>query len=407
VVAAGLALAACGSSTSSGGGGGGSGGGPIPVGGLLALTGAFAEFGGGVLEGIKAGIKEVNDAGGVMGRQLELKVADSASDPVDTVPGAQKLISIDHVVVNMGTAGAEMESVVPLFTRAKTPMLTPGGDVFFDNNTNKYVWRLTPSDTQLGVAMSLYATQKGYKKAALMFTTGSVAQGLKPVVMNDFIKQGGTIVADKNLVKAQASYESEVSAIIAAKPDVIFTEMDPDTASAVFKNFEALHGLNFPFVGSDTTVGADFIKAIGTTNAERFASCQGGTFTSPSVDVFNKAYASLFNHAPLANATYGYDGVILAALAMQQAQSTNGDDIAAAIPKVANAPGQVVRSYAEGLAGLKAGQKINYNGASGDLDYNSHNNVYGPFDAVQLNPDGKTYTTLLSMSGDQLRSVGG
>src|SRR6202022_3667303 len=103
---------------------------------------------------------------GVNGQKLNLVVADSTSDPVDAVPAAKKIINIDHVVYEDGVAGPLADATVSMFTRQKIPFLTPGGDVNFDRNTDPYVWRLTPSDTQLGVAMALYAYRQGYRNAS-------------------------------------------------------------------------------------------------------------------------------------------------------------------------------------------------------------------------------------------------
>jgi neutral amino acid transport system substrate-binding protein len=398
-----LALAACGSS--GGSSSAGSSGGDIPIGAELALSGSFATFGAGVLQGMQAAVKAVNDAGGPLGRKLKLFTGDSASDPVDSVPPAARLVNIDHVVTEIGIAGGEAEAVVRTYSQAHVPLLTPGGDVFFDKNTNPYVWRLTPSDSQLGVGMAVYAKHQGYSTAALLFTSGDVAQGLRPVASNAFTKLGGTIVDTENIQPGLTSYQSEVSHILAAHPNVILSEMDPATASVIFKNFASAGQLNIPIIGTDTFHGADMIKAIGVPAAVKVLSnVEGGTFDSPAVPIYKTAVQAASGKDALANSSYGYDGVIITALAIAKAGKATGTAINAAIPQVTQSGGTVVNSFKQGLDLIKAGKRVTYVGASGPFNYNTQHNVYGPFIAVKIQPDG-TYKTLYTMTADQLASA--
>ncbi len=103
-----LAVAGCGSSGGSGAAAGGSGKPPpgaIVFGSEISLTGQFAPFGAGVSQGLKAAEAAVNGAGGVLGHKIALDVVDDASDPVDSVPKANLLVSQDHVKVQVGEAG--------------------------------------------------------------------------------------------------------------------------------------------------------------------------------------------------------------------------------------------------------------------------------------------------------------
>jgi branched-chain amino acid transport system substrate-binding protein len=400
-----LLLAGCGGSSGTSQSGG-SGGKTIPIGAELALSGRFATFGAGVLQGMQAAAKVVNDAGGPLdGRKIKLYTGDSASDPVDSVPPAARLVNVNHVVAEIGIAGGEAEAVVRTYSQAQVPMLTPGGDVFFDKNTNPYVWRMTPSDSQLGVGMAVEARHQNYKTAALLFTSGDVAQGLRPVTESAFTKLGGKVVDTENIQPGLTSYKSEVSHILAAHPDVIFSEMDPATASVIFKNFASAGQLNIPIIGTDTFHAAEMTKAIGVAASVKVLSnIEGGLFDSPAVPIFKAAVQAQSGKEPAANSSYGYDGVIITALAIAQAKSATGPAINAAIPQVTQTGGTVVNSFAEGLALIKAGKRVTYVGASGPFNYNENHNVYGPFIAVKL-VSADTYKTLYTMTADELAAA--
>ena len=379
------------------------GGNSLPVGGLTLLTGQFASFGQGALQGLKAGVDEVNSSGGVMGHPFNLIVADSTSDPVDAVPAATKIIRVDHVLFEDGVAGPLADATVSLFTRAKIPFLTPGGDVNFDRNTNPYVWRLTPSDSQLGVAMALYAHHKHYKRAALMFTNGSTATGLGDVVRRSFQALGGSIVSDVTLQPDLSSYQSEVSKTLAAHPDVILVEMDAPTAGVVMHEMNSQNGLKVPLVGTDEDIGSDFIKAVGADLARKaLVSLEGGTYNSPAAAVFTHEIRKTAHAAPLANAEYTYDGIVIAALAMDAKKGVTSADINTGILKVTAPGGKKVYSYAQGVAALKAHKRITYIGASGPFYYNKYHNVFGPFIAVKVAANGSSYQTVANFSPTEL-----
>jgi ABC-type branched-subunit amino acid transport system substrate-binding protein len=397
-----VTIAACGTSGSGSGTGGKS---SLPVGGLTLLTGEFASFGKGALQGMQAGVKEVNDAGGVLGHPLNLIVADSTSDPVDAVPAAVKLVNVNHVLFENGVAGPLADATVSIFSKAKTPFLTPGGDVNFDKNTNPYVWRLTPSDSQLGVAMALYAQKQGFHRAALMFTNNSTSAGLADVVRKTVAGLGGTVVSSITLQPDLSSYQSEVSKTLAAHPDVILIEMDAATAGVVFRQMKGQNGLSVPLVGTDEDIGADFLKAVTAPVANKaLVSIQGGTFQSPAADVFAAAVKAVSKDQPLANSEYTYDGMIVAALAMNAAKATTRDGVNKGIPMVTAEGGQPVYSYQQGLDALKAGKRITYIGASGPFNYNQYHNVFGPFIAVKASTSG-TYSTVATLSPADLEAA--
>ena len=98
---------------------------------------------------------------------------------------------------------------------------------------------------------------------------------------------------------------------------------------------------------------------------------------------------------PLANANYAYDAVITLALAQDAAKTSDGTKVAATMKKVTNPPGTACYTYATCKQLLSAGKKINYEGASGSLDYNQYNNVFGPYGAFQVDLKGNEHQVAL------------
>lgn len=381
-----LLAAACGQTS----GTGSSSGGTINIGVEGPMTGQYADVGAGFWNGAYAAAREINAEGGLLGgRMVNVIQADDVSDPADAIPVIHNLIDIDHIVALDGPNSTVLPAIEPILDAAKIPTMFQGGSTHFDSNTDPWIWRPSPSDSQLGVAMAAYAISKGYTKAALLLISASSAQTLGGVISSTYEKNGGTIVATETIQPGETSYRSEVQAIISAQPQVIFTQVDAISAAPLFTDFAQLNKLAIPFIGSDLTAGSDFIKAITPTIAQKaLVSVQGSTSAGPGTPPFLKYYGQVFSGAPVSGANYSYDAVMEIALAIEKAGTTDPTKVTAAIPEVSNPPGTDVSDWATALAALKAGTKIHFVGAGGPAGYNSNHNSVGTFDAFQSDATG-------------------
>lgn len=387
-----LGVTACASGGSSAGNGG-SGSGPIHVTVAGADTGAYAEIGQAMWNGAVVGASQVNAAGGIMGRNLILDKVDTHGDPADAVTALQQELAKNHPVGIIGPTTLEIFGVKPIIDENKVPDMFNGGSTAFDNNKDPYIWRINPSDSQLALALALYARQKGYTKAAVLFTTEASQQELEPFLKNDFTKLGGQLTTVVNVTPGQSSYNSEIVKLLGTHPQVILGQLDPPTASTFFSALKGLNGTKLPFIGTDLTAGSDWISAVGAATAHaEVTSVEGGTPTTGAGPAFSAEYQKLFHSAPLAGANYAYDGVIDMALAIDAAKGTTAASINRGLPLVSNPPGTMVDTYAAALAALKKGQKINYDGASGPMDFDPYHNVSGPWDVVKAGPSGALQT---------------
>jgi ABC-type branched-subunit amino acid transport system substrate-binding protein len=394
-----LVLAACGGSTSPSAGGGG----PVTMGVLSCFTGTLASLGEAMLQGAQVAQKAINDAGGVLGRQLNIAHADTQCDEADSVPALRQLLATQSLVGIIGPETQEISADAPIITSAKIPDEFQGGSTLFDHNTNTWLWRDSPSDSQLGVAMALYAHKKGYHTAALLFYSDIAAQTFAAPITATWQKLGHQIVSNVTVAPDQTSYRTQVQQVIKAHPDVIFTQTDAATAAVLFQNFKELNNLAIPFVGTDVTGVDEYLKAVTYAAANaHLTSVYGTSVTGQATDAFNQTFTARFGSKvqPLANANYAYDAVVSLALAVDKAGSTSGAAINAAVSTVTNSPGTQCYAYTNCLKLLKAGTKINYDGASGDLNFNKYNNVFGPYGAFQANPSGQEHQVMLLSASD-------
>jgi ABC-type branched-subunit amino acid transport system substrate-binding protein len=395
-----LALTACGTTSTSTST---TGGGPVTMGVLSCFTGTLASLGQAMLQGSQVAQKAINDAGGILGRQLNLAHADTQCDEADSVPALRQLLATQDVVGIIGPETQEINADAPIITAAKIPDAFQGGSTLFDHNANTWLWRDSPSDSQLGVAMALYAHKKGYHNAALLFYSDIAAQTFAKPITATWQKLGHQIVSDVTVAPDQTSYRTQVQQIVNTHPDVIFTQTDAATAAVLFQNFKELNNLAIPFVGTDVTGVDEYLKAVTYAAANaHLTSVYGTSVTGQSADAFNQVFAAQFGSKaqPLANANYAYDAVISLALAVGKAGSTAGPAINAAMNTVTNSPGTQCYTYKDCLKLLNGGTKINYEGASGDLNYNQYHNVFGPYGAFQANTSGQEQQVMLLSAPD-------
>jgi ABC-type branched-subunit amino acid transport system substrate-binding protein len=399
-----LMLPACASHSSAGGGG---------AGGTEALTfavfnpfsGPDASFGPEQLAGCIPAAAAITAAGGILGHKtVTCKTADSRGDPADAVPAAEQLISTTTSLVGvLGPSSDEASATVPLFNRAHIPMFADTGQAVFNQSSFAYFYRITPPDDAVGYAMAVYAHQKGYPTAAAVFGNDISSQGSLPTVVSGFKKLGGKIVLVQRIPLDQSSYRTEVSALIAAHPDVIFTEADPQTSATYFAEMRQLGHLG-PFIGTDGTTQPPWLKAVGhavgTPNLKRLY--VGAQPYAPTTGVPYQLWLSEITAVKSkvsqpASQWYGdsysmaaWDSINLMALAMEAAKSTNPSVFRPWIAKLTSpSPGAVVvHDFAQGKAALSHGKTIQYVGATGQISFDRWQNSPGAFEIVSS--DGST-----------------
>jgi ABC-type branched-subunit amino acid transport system substrate-binding protein len=166
--------------------------------------------------------------------------------------------------------------------------------------------------------------------------------------------------------------------------------MDPQTASTFFANVNQLGYLNIPFITGDTGASTQMAQATGLANASKWMS---GMAAPPAYAQSNAAFLSAYQavwhtNKPLPASPAMYDAVVIAALAMDAAHSSNSTVWHPFISKVSNPPGTKCYTYTSCAALLKKGTKINYQGASGNENFNQYHNVFSSFEVVKFTSSG-------------------
>lgn len=364
----------------------------ITVGELYPFTGTKAELSAWGTHGDAAALHDVNSHKGVMGKQLSTTTADTAGDAVDAVPALRQLLTKNPAFI-VGPFSLTIEAVIRDFGPAHVPDFMVGGTTQLDHMQYPYVFRTAPSDSDEVVAMAYYAVHRGLKRAAFVFDNSANTQGLVAPLRKSYQYQGGKVVSNVTIVPDQSSYRSEVTTAFANHPNVVFIAFDEQTATTFFSNVRELGHLNVPFIGEDVIESPGYAKAMGQPAASKLLlAAAGAPPGGTAYKHFLADYQAVYHtRQPLPLSYNMYDAVVIASLAMTDAKTTDPKVWVNKILDVSNPPGQKCSTYAACVALLKAGKKINYEGATGPDDFNKYHNVFGGFAISGFNKKDQLY----------------
>jgi branched-chain amino acid transport system substrate-binding protein len=420
------ALAACSSSSSSSSGTASASGShsAIVVADLAPFSGPDAALGPTYLVSCDGATAAIDNAGGVLGHKLSCKGVDTRGDPADAVPATRQMFATTpNLALIIGVTSDEAASVVPVINADKMVAFGMTGQSEFSSTHFQYFYRLVPPDLAESYAMVVIAQQLGYKRIALAFGNDIGSQTFIKPAITSIGKAGQTLVANETLDLSANTFRTEADKIVAAHPDVIFTEaLGPAEATFLSEVKQLNGGKMIPVIGTSATISPDWYKSVAaavtaSTLASSFHADNLVTETSgPSYTPFYNAIMSekgkvgssgnFATYLTAPGAVHLYDGINLAALAMVEAKSTVPSVYAPYIAKIGDgAPGAVVvYSFAQGIAALKQGKAIRYEGPGGPTNFDSYNDSTGIFQTDTYSTSGAVLVAG-NITAAQLRAV--
>jgi branched-chain amino acid transport system substrate-binding protein len=315
----------------------------IKIGFLGALTGDVAMFGKPTLEGMKMAADELNAAGGINGKKIEIVEADNRGDKQEGASVTQKLISRDNVVAIVGdpTTGitkvaapiAQKAGVVLISAGATGPGVVENGDFIFRNTLLDSV--------AIPACIDYFAKDLGYKKVAIITSDNNdYSVGLSQTFRDAAKGKGIEIVADEKVKDGDKDFSAQITNIKAKKPDVIFYSGYYTEAALIMKEARK-QGLKANIFGGDGLFSPKLIELGGTAvegamSALGFSPEQATPETAKFIEAFKKKFN---NELPGLFDAQGYDGVMMLADAMKRANSTDPKVFKAELAKTKNFKG--------------------------------------------------------------------
>ena len=369
-----LVLAACGGGDDGGGGDDAGavakGDGQLIVGSLLPSTGDLANLGPPEFAGVDLAVKDINEAGGVLGKDIKDVDADSGDGTPKIAPGSVDKLLNGKVDTIIGAASSSVSlSVIDKIINAGVVHFSPANtSTAFDTYDDKGMYfRTAPSDVLQGNVLGNLVLQDGAKSVAILARQEAYGEALADNVEKTIKDQGGNVAAKVLYSVDATSYTSEVQKIKDADPDAIVL-ISFNEATKIVPEFESAgigpQDVQTYFVDGNT---ADYSKDFPKGTLE------GIKATYPGAELKTDFKDRLLEVDPdLKDFTYGpesYDATVMSALAAEAAKNDSGEAIASQLIKISR-DGEACTTYADCVKLIKDGQDIDYNGVSGPIDLN-------------------------------------
>jgi branched-chain amino acid transport system substrate-binding protein len=321
----------------------GAGGDTIKIGEYASLTGKDATFGISSHEGTLLAIEEINAAGGLLGKKLELLTEDTQCKAGEPATVVNKLITADNVVAVLGeVASSRSLEAAPICQQNKIPMISPSSTNPDVTKTGDYIFRVCFIDPFQGTVMANFATKTLNLKRVAVFTDvkSDYSKGLAKFFKEQFLADGGAIVTELDYNGGDKDFKAQLTSIKAANPDGVFVPGYYTEAALICVQAKQL-GLNVPLFGGDGWESSKLTEIGGDAVEGNYFSTH---FHPEQTNEVSKAFVANFRarwngETPDGLAACGYDSAMVLADAIKRAGTTDSQKLRDAIAATTNFPG--------------------------------------------------------------------
>ena len=380
----------------------------VKVGSAAGITGPIEGLVPPILAARNLAASHVNEQGGILeGGTYVLVPGDSQCNPKAAVDAGTKLVNVEQVVAVIGpscsgaTNGMAQSVTIPagvvmLSDSATAPTITYLED-------SDLVFRAAPSDGYQSSAIAQHVWDAGIRKVAVTYANDDYNAGLGEAFVAAFEHIGGAITGKQAHEPDRQSYRSELSTLAGggAEALAVFAYYGGSGITILRNSLE--NELFDQFLGADGMMHNSVIEQLGAdtlrgkvTLSQPAPEAEGDAGPGESHTAFAEAFKAAGHDSASPYVAHGYDVAFLMALAVEKAGAADRGLISAALREVANAPGMVIRpgEWAKAKEAIAAGEDINYEGASGAIEFDGNGDVAGATYTFNGVGDGGTWTPM-------------
>ncbi len=237
---------------------------PFRIGVMESLTGPGETYGNVAVQAKQMAVEEINAAGGINGRMIELIVEDSKCSAQDAITAYNKLTDVDGVKIILGTSCsgamlgaaplAEADGVILFSGLATNPDIANAGD---------YIFRTSISDALLGIDVGNAMWADGVRNLATISETTDYAEGVRRTSVAQFEKRGGTVVAEERYGSDTTDFRTQLTKLLAENPDAVLIAAQSEfTGGTIIKQVREL-GYEGQLYADIVPVGATALEIAG------------------------------------------------------------------------------------------------------------------------------------------------
>jgi branched-chain amino acid transport system substrate-binding protein len=359
-------------------------GSPLIIGTLLPQTGSLAYLGPPEVAGVELAVQEINEAGGVLGSDVEVVHADSSdADHAEVATQSVTDLMSQDVQVIIGAASSSVTlNVIDDITGAEIVQISPANTATSLSGYSDFYFRTAPPDTVQGSALGNLITGDGHSNIGILVFNDDYGTSLRDVVKETVETSGATVVygnAGEEFDPAASSFATDVTALMATSPDAVVVLAFEQTKQIIPELVAAGVDPSTIYMVDGNT--ADYSKDFEPGTLEGAQGTIPGAFPSDEFQARLKEVDA--NHTDYAYGPESYDATLLAALAAVKGGATHGVTIQANMAAVSGADGgEECSTFADCVALLDDGSDIHYVGQSGIGPFNSDNDPSSAFIGV-------------------------
>lgn len=310
------------------------GGNTIKIGGIYPLSGNVAVYGVEAKNGVQMAVEEINAAGGIDGKMLELVAEDDEGNPEKTINAYKKLTTKDRAKIIIGslTSGCT-QAFTSLAQAQKVVVVAPAATMASITDAGNFIFRVCFIDPFQGKVGAKFASADlGAKRAAVLYDVGNdYSVGLFENFKAGFEAAGGQVVAAESYNTGDKDFNAQLTKIKSANPDVVYLPDYYATVALIAKQLRA-QGIKAPIVGADGWGGITENAGDEVLNGF-YSDHYAADSTDAKVIDFVSKYKAKFNATPTAFAALGYDAMYVIKDAIVAAGSADPVKVRAAVEK--------------------------------------------------------------------------
>lgn len=306
---------------------------PIKLGMVVPLTGPIADAGRYGMQGAKLAVEEINAAGGVLGRPIELIIEDDQTQNPTTVLAFTKLADNKDIIAFLGpTRSTQIQAIAPSVLQAGRPVMIGGTDPTLTKSGNPWFFRFRPNDTYTARAMAAFGVEKlGKKNWAIVHATDAFGSNAKGLFTDALKARGITPVLTEGQPNNSPDYTAVALSVKQSGADILatFITFEPDVA--IFARQLKQLGVNPVWLGSPSITTTTARKLGGPTLFGTYAVADFHPDANPEAKAFAAKYTAAYKTTPDFFASWPYDAVHVLAKAIGAAGDTSPEKIRQAL----------------------------------------------------------------------------
>lgn len=307
---------------------------PIKVGYVGPLSGTLSDYGLSCRRGVVLAVEELNAAGGVKGRKIELLIEDDKNDPDIAAKVDSKLVDKGVVTIIGHFTSTAGVGAAPVMNEKKMLLISPGASTSRLSGKDDFFLRTIESDDEKARSLAKYAyTTLGKKRAALVYDTANRAysEGFGNSFKEAFEKLGGSTAAVIAFDSKVHSLGGKLDPLFESDSDVVFVVAGAADTAVLAQEMEQ-KGLKLPIISSSWAMRKEFIQNAGAAGENiLFSRSLNINSDNPKMKDFRRKFEQRFGESPDGAAARGYDSVMALKIGLENASELTSESIRQAI----------------------------------------------------------------------------